>query len=381
MLDLLDPDPEVHSVFHYKLRIGNTLRETSVITKSDWVGLSLPLSSGNFVLSSDKRALVPQQEVSDVIERARQSKADFLNKPIYRMLRFEPQSVSGTFNVEFALDYYAAGLAGGSGSEYELVQALLKTKGDVRQVYEHRHELLGIRSKYLPDIRALLAFEERVAVVGVDFLVALRRADTEDFGLFVMRRSDRPLTNPGLLALFTGVHQPEDELTAESDLNFKNSVFRELYEELFRGGKSLASEETENHQYLIDSERTWERTPPIRELKTLLRRGYVTLDLVCLGVSLTNGDCEVGIVLVVDDPGYHEEFSPFFNPNWESVGTERSRLLSSRDHVGLSNVLTDGAWVSRSLFVFGEALKRLQNVRPELVRLPDMFGESFSAGA
>ncbi|MDX8037645.1 hypothetical protein SK803_46265, partial [Lentzea sp. BCCO 10_0856] len=205
---------------------------TSVVTRSEWNDLRLPLEPDRERLTLSQRVRVTAALDEDCAEAAVQRLVmaaalgvRFANLPLYRLVEIDVSAggIGGTVDVgnfvEYALTMDLL--------EAELADALVSGSG----------ALHPLRDKYLPDVEVVLDTGRRVCAGGVLSLVAIARpADpfrgAADYALIVQTRSDQVVNAAGKLAVIPkGFHQPLTDPRA--DVRIVATLRRELEEELF----------------------------------------------------------------------------------------------------------------------------------------------------
>src|ERR1700680_1092185 len=100
------------------------------------------------------------------------------------------------------------------------------------------------------------------------------------------------------------------------------------------------------------------------------RRGF-TLEVVSFGLNLMDGTFEFGVLLVVNDPSYWEEFADGIVPNNEFKDSETAPFHTT-DKVRLTSILGEPQCADTSRIALVEGLRRLHQLEPRSVVLPDI---------
>ncbi|MCI0565139.1 MAG: hypothetical protein MN733_42275, partial [Nitrososphaera sp.] len=208
----------------------------------------------------------------------------------------------------------------------------------------------------LPDLDAFTNLQERICAGGIGVVVALKRHREQDYFIPLQVRSSKVADGRSRFAVLPKAFHAHlaDEWT---EVNIGWTVFRELFEEVFRGKKVERADGHMVHDWYFPE------SPPLQWFKdNSTWRGEV----VAYGLNGVGGNYDFGVLLIIEDAAYLEKFKGQMFPNWEK---EKTFWISTRDKDKIAKLLRRN-WPSESLLHFVEALRRLKELHPKCVNLP-----------
>jgi hypothetical protein len=269
----------------------------------------------------------------------------------YRMtLLIDNPLQCGFADIPFFAFRYSSGLL-----EDELIDVIIATEGKPERIKDIG-AMFPLRSMFLPDLAALLRFDTRICCGGVGVVFALQREN--DYLIHLQVRSQEVSDGRGLTALVPkGFH--DSAINSKNEVNIHWTIFRELFEEIYGGVEAEKRPVHLSHDYYFDE----------KPLKWFENNDCYTCDITSLGFNAIAGEYEFGILLAVHDTNYLSEFHRKRRGNWEP---ERFLEVSSTDTQRISELLRGDNWASDSLFHFAEGLRRLKELDPVRVALPEI---------
>ena len=248
--------------------------------------------------------------------------------------------------------------------EEELVQALVDADLDPKLAFEKRESLLMGRNKFLRDCKTIAEYSNRLCVGGTNVLLAFRRSEENDFVFFLKRRSRKVSTGRGVFSLIpSGMHQPDLVANARKEAPIAATVYRETLEELF-GGKEV--ETSNGHQ----ADRRYRFAEQLHWFETANPKQFI-LELVSFGLNLFDGTFEFGVLLVVKDERYWRRYEGDIQVN-DEVDDNKTPPFSTKDTKGLAEIIEDPRCADTSLIALVEGLRRLKQIEPTRVSLPEI---------
>jgi DNA-binding XRE family transcriptional regulator len=238
----------------------------------------------------------------------------------------------------------------------ELIRGLVRSKLDVKKAYSKRESLLPCRKQFLKDGGTLLAFHDRLCVGGVNVFFALKRPN--DFAFYVEERSEAVASARREACIIpSGFHQPLTSIHAALQISVRESVFRELWEELFNGKKVISHDgHTEADWYY--------QYPPLAWFER--HKKDFQHEWICFGLDLIDGSYQFGIFLIVNDSRYWEKYRRRIATNYEFRHTGAKLVpISTKDRNGISELLRNPYLAHTSVFTLAEGLQRLQALDKE----------------
>ncbi|WP_343948554.1 hypothetical protein [Nonomuraea longicatena] len=309
----------------YRVRCGPELLSTSLLTRPDWLGLSLPYGTA-FNLTDTRSPRLPMDATGsraavEWLAEAVTGGHPTFNAPLYRMT-----------GVDLGGDTVGAGFGAAEFVEYALSMRLLERElldaiVDGRAV---RPGALPLRDHYLPDRATVTHPSVRLCGGGPLALCAVAR---ESDYVVLVRESE----NGRLTLVPQTFHEPATDF--EEDVSVAATLRRELAEVL--GEAPMA--------WLAEHPGRWR------------------VECTGFGFELVSGDFAFASLIVVDDAGW-----------WDGFGARLPsglRAHSTRDPEGLAELLCDPGWSSEGLFALAEGLRRLSAVGGDRVRLPRLRPE------
>lgn len=373
VLGFYGPDAFAQAGFTpYRFHVGGHAHITTVATRSEWIGLWIPLPANDASGHTARCHLVgsPASELRmhDVVTEgalnrlARQVAAGdqaplMIERPLYDLnaLAVDDRGLEATFSV-------------GSFAHYALTYDLLEDEA-VAAALDPQWQILPIRSRLMPDLNTAFALDRRLCAGGVDSLTAIARPATRtrpaDFLLPIQERSAKVLNvRRSLTVIPKAFHQHLVDPAEEVPLAV--TVRRELEEELF--GREDVDDSRLRRGVPLSPYHRRALSEPMRWLDEL--PDSCSLQCTAAGIDLLSGTYAVATVIVIDDERFWEEFGGSCVPNWEATGVQ---VFSSHDESGLASLLSNARWDSQGLFTLVEGLRQLARRFPERVTLPSQL--------
>lgn len=339
----------------YRVRVGPHNLLLSLLTRPEWLHLSLPIGRGaenvRVVTEQDDPFRMTAVGLHAAVERlaaAEAAETVMVNDSLYRLLEIDikPDHLTSVLSlVDFARYALTADLL-----EEELVDSI--TTGTTR---------LPLRDLYLPNTVAAYDLNSRLCVGGPVCLTAIARPEG-DYALLVQQRSKRVLNFTGRLAVIPkAFHQPIVDSVAEARIS--TTVERELEEELLgrldldQAAAGALRHASPYHPSNLSEPMAWLQS----------NKGAWRLECTGFAVNLVTGTYEFGCLIVIEDPIWWERYGHRVETNWEAA---RLRSWSSRDTDGLARLTTDPKWSNEGLFAFVEGLRRLAQLDENRVAAP-----------
>lgn len=340
---------------------------TSILTHCEWLDLDCPLIAGNDRFSigrstSADHVQLNEQTAISAAQRIAETLAlgiRFIDMPLYSLtdIDTEARGISGTFGMSSFIEYaFTMDLLEG-----ELIDALASESPP--------H--LPLRDRYLPDISTVLNLADRLCAGGVLVLTAIARPSHpfsvgDDYVLLVQERSGSVLNAARRLAVIPkGFHQPIVDARAETHIGA--TLLREMEEELF-GREDI--DNTVAEQRSADPMHPSRLSEPMRWL--LDKPDRLRLECTGIGLNLVSGNYELACLLVIDDEEFWPRYGGQIEANWEAEGL---RLLSSRDHQQITELIANPAWSNEGLFALLQGLRRLRTLGSKRVDVPPIGWE------
>jgi hypothetical protein len=343
---------------------GRTV-QTSVLTRPEWVGLTVPLGPDTDRIELSDVELdslgriehINRAQVTDRLAEAATLGVRITNKPVYRLLDIDIRDgvISGSVGlVPFGVYALTMDLL-----ERELADAVLGGRPTSRGE-------LPLRDRYLPNVGSVLNLEGRLCAGGIGGLCAIARpADVyrgaPDYALLVQERSEQVVNAAGRLAVIPkGFHEPLRDIAADARIGA--TLRRELEEELFgrvdvdstAGDSGVAAP---MHPSRLSEPMRWLTAAP----------GRMRMECTGFGLNLVSGNYEFASLIVIDDDEFWPRFGGLVEANWEAAGL---RVYSSLDDQILAKLATDESWSNEGLFAFLQGLRRLQDIGGPRVNVP-----------
>jgi hypothetical protein len=95
------------------------------------------------------------------------------------------------------------------------------------------------------------------------------------------------------------------------------------------------------------------------------------LELVSFGLNLFDGTFEFGVLLVVKDERYWRRYEGDIQVN-DEVDDNKTPPFSTKDTKGLAEIIEDPRCADTSLIALVEGLRRLKQIEPTRVSLPEI---------
>jgi hypothetical protein len=335
---------------------------TTILSHPAWLhindGMDEGLDAFGFdpLMDSPAPALTPElriaaeQRLADVLVDG----THFVDAELYRLTDVRAESSRLT-----------ARFATGSFSAYALTWDLLEAEA-TRAASNSGHQRMPLREQLLPTVASVTSPATRLCMGGVLALTAFARSAAPshpaDYLLLVQERGDHVVNASRRLAVIPKCfHEPSGDPT--EDAHIRTSLIRELEEELF--GRDEVDSTIQGFA-IADPLHPSRMTEPMR---WLLDNDAVRLELTGFGFNLISGNFEFPALVEVHDERFWPLHGGAVVANWEAA---RLRRLSTMDEAGLASLIADPAWSNEGLFAFVAGLRRLAQIDPTRVRLPNI---------
>lgn len=345
----------------YAIRIAGKELTTPTYTRSDFLDINKPPLKILTGIATDRPKEnidippISRDYVPEALARFLKRQIVLDNNPLYRLMHVEgdPKIRSLLFSESQFYPYrFTAGLMFD-----ELNDALIKGEGRVKSG-------LPIRKTILPDLASFLNFRSRICAGGIGVVFALARKKEEDheedYGIPIQMRSGKVSDSQGTYAVIPkALHQHHRKFEDEANLHW--TVFRELFEELFKGAEVMGSTSARlMHAWYM-------RT---KEYPALSYFNQPNSDYKCevtgFGFNAITGEYNFAVLLTVNDTEYWDTYGSGMEGNWEAKGCE---MISTKDEKRICEILQSN-WSAESIFFFIEGLLRLKKLNPARVSLP-----------
>jgi hypothetical protein len=160
----------------------------------------------------------------------------------------------------------------------------------------------------------------------------------------------------------SGMHQPTNKANAAFETSIAATVYRETYEELFRGKEVTGKDEHLAPLWYMHK-------APLKWITE--HRNRVITEIVSFGLNLIDGAYEFGVLLVINDKEYWETFQEEMSLDEEFDDSETPNF-STLDASRLASLLTDTNCADTSLIALVQGLRRLKEIAPGRVSLPSL---------
>lgn len=283
------------------------------------------------------------------------SGSEIYDQDLYRLL-----NISGfprDLGVSFAVDSYFRYRFGVGLSAEELTVALMENSFNAEAVVRGRADYLPLREYFLPNASRFEDYQSKVCAGGVQVTLAMARHEG-DFVIPIQVRSPKVDGGQGWRSIVPmAYHQPM--VDADDEVSLESSVFREVFEELFRG------EEAGRDVKRMKSDWYFEECPALKWLKK--NRRDLTVKCTCFDLNLLYGTYDFGILLVVHDPVFWKKFGSQITTNWEIEKSKQITTESSSDLRRLASLIAEEPWASQGLVSLVEGLTLLKALEPKRV--------------
>lgn len=279
-----------------------------------------------------------------------------VNKPLYRLIDLE---LGGSrMDATFGLDCFAH-----YALSYDLMVAELF--GAVADRSDPVH--LPLRDRLLPRATDMANISGRLCSGGLGCTFAIARsaswAHPADFLIVVQRRSGRVLNMSRSLSVMPrAFHQ--HLVDAREEVAVGVTVAREIEEELF--GRADVDEGGGRAVLTLNPHHQARWSPPMR---WLAERGAYHAECIGFGINLVTSEYWFTCLAYVTDEEFWTKFSGACFPNWEASDVQ---TYSTADREGLVELISDERWSSEDLFAFLHGLRRLAELFPDRVALPEL---------
>ncbi len=351
------------SLTPYSFNLDGMAIDTSIATKSTWVGRVIGLASKNeqcdLVDAQSPRAEISRSDTVKLLALLEAQGLKLWDSRIYRLLDLDLDT--NRFNAGFALESFLHYRFTDGLLRDELVEKLLDVDFDIDSVLAHSQKVLPQRQQILPDGHSLVNFGARICAGGPTVVFACVRPEPcHDYAILIQQRSEAVTDAQGMQSVIPqAFHQPIIDINDEIGLS--SSVYREIYEELLEGQDAERNARRLKHDWYMAA------NPAMRWLKGH-RKSY-TIDLVSAGINLDKGSYEFSVLFAIHDSHFFETYGDLFKPNWEAKGVA---LYSTMNPEKLAALLGSPNWASEGLFALVESLLHLKTLDPKRVRIPSL---------
>ncbi|MGH3766059.1 MAG: helix-turn-helix transcriptional regulator [Pseudonocardiaceae bacterium] len=358
-------DPDSQGVGSYRARVDARDVQTSIVARSEWLGVACPLTPEQDRLVLAKSPVDWPVNVDDFAAKHAVRRlievvtlgVRLTNAPIYRLLNLDaqPSVISGEVGLARFVDYALTM----DLLEGELLDAIVSGVAP-------RPSSLPLRDRYLPVLGSVLDMSSRLCAGGVVALCAIARpADpyrgSADYVLLVQERSGHVLNAARQLAVIPkGFHKPLADYRADAQVGA--TLRREMEEELF--GRSDIDTTVSRHIAAAPMHPS-RLSEPMRWLTGV--PDALRMECTGFGLNLVSGNYEFASLVVIDDEEFWHRYGGHIEANWESTGL---RLYSSLDRELLAELVADDHWSNEGLFAFLLGLRRLKELGRKRVNLP-----------
>src|SRR6266853_438067 len=303
------------------IEIDGEVIDTHIVTSSAMAAFAVNLKEEHslfrLVNPSFTAPRLNYQQLVSFIADSLLLKVRVKDEPVFCLHDIDPKSPESP--ISFCIAKYLEYRLTLGSLRHELIRGLIRSKFNVQKAYKDRDSLLLRRKRLLKNAGAILAFRDRLCVGGVNVFFAVRRPD--DFAFYVEERSDEVASARREACIIpTGFHQPLTSIHAAAQISIRESVFRELWEELFNGRKVISHDgHTEPDWYY--------QYPPLAWFKH--NKDDFLHEWICFGLDLIDGSYQFGIFLIVNDARYWEKYRRRIATNYEFRHTGTSLVPSS----------------------------------------------------
>ncbi len=367
LLELYYPEPSLreHGLSRFAFTVNSRRITTHIATKPAWLGLAIAVDERDhdrFPLCSPNVSWppTPKSEEDKLRGELERKGITFRNNPTYCLhASFTPRRKQV---VSFWSSQYVDYKIGLGRLEEETIRALRESGGSVATAYRMRKLRMKGRNKLLPDVQTILSYN-RLCAGGTNVLMAFRRPSDAGFVFFMKQRSKGVSTGRQLLSLVpSGMHQPTVKANAPFETSIAATVYREAYEELF-GGKEVEADD----QHIAP---LWFMgKPPLKWIAE--HREKIVTEIVSFGLNLMDGTYEFGVLVLINDESYWQQFQSEMLLSKEFDDSE-TPMYSTMDASRLASLLTNPLCADTSLIALVEGLWRLKTLAPDGVMLPHL---------
>jgi len=242
----------------------------------------------------------------------------------------------------------------------ELCEALRNENGNIKVVLDKGHDTLILRNEIIPTGKELASFDDRVCGGGVLVCLALAEPDSSGFKIICHRRTEQVRDHKRCLSVIPrGFHKAT--VDRKKELNPYNSVMRELYKELLGGADASGPIIRSGHDwYMYRPQMQWFCEHPNK----------YHVECTSFAINLLTGNYGLGILLVIDDPHYYEVHQRVEEFSTDEV--EKQKIVSSLLKEEVSELILQPDWSPDGRMALIEGLRRLAQLYPDKVDLPDI---------
>ncbi len=351
----------------YHFSLGDDEIRTASFTKSEWLGCPIQISESN---SSSELIEMPLPEVSipknttlKLINDSTCIGARLWNGAIYRLYAFNPHKTTGTWLFS-EIDFYSYRFTYGLLYD-ELLRTLWEFDFELDKVLTKSNDLLPLRKRLMPDVHSIYSFGDRICASAIEVLFAIARpAPNNEFTIVTNVRSNEVSEGQYMRHVIpAGFHEPSCSISKET--NPFCTLFRELYEELFKG------DEVEKGVKRMSWDFFFHLPGPMNWLHDHPNSWH--LEFLDLSLSAITGAACIGYLFVIHDPLFYEKYWQFLEGRWETKSLD---LISSKKEQEVIAQLNKTDWLPQGLMVCAEGLRRLKQLYPERCNYPDIIRTS-----
>lgn len=383
-------------IFSFKPNKEQEEQKVALITKPDWVDLSINLENKEQVknevttqfIAAPKLSGTTKKILEETRERAEKENNKVFNRPIFvpQALQLEEGYIlKYTMGVSGYKDYiFNVGLV-----VNELGYTLSKYNGNIHQASAH----LPLRDAFLPDDTSFLNLN-RLQCPSVVTTLAIADGDN-NFLTFVAKRKNNVPHNKGKLSpIPTGVMQPivppkEGNRYNPDESSIAFTTQREFFEEIFNGEEAL-KDYINSHSnfspdfFISDPDETDDpQSKKVRckslywltegwNKKTEVTKKPYSIELTGIGYDLASGCLEFAVLFTINNPLFHKTFKADYSFNWEIY--EKYNCFFYTQHNTIPELINQpDKWTASGFFSFILGMKRLQE------RFPSHFHKDFGS--
>lgn len=351
----------------YRGHCGNDSFSTTIVSRPDWLDLKTALT-----VETDRLQLVNNSAAHQELELDQFAADHAVNRlvealaietriydlPLYRLVDIEisPGTLGGTVSM-------------GTFAEYALTLDLLGTEivDAIAAATSSTSSDMPLRDRYLPHMASVIDVSNRLCAGGALVMFAVARPGSAhhpaDYLFLIQERSGHVVNSARRLSLPQGFHQPMIDYRVETRIAL--TLLREVEEEMF--GREELDNTVSNQHRRADPMHPTRLTRPMRWLMKAPDR--MRIEATGFGLNLVNGNYEFANLIVVEDERFWDRFGGHVEGNWEAGGLRR---YSSQDRELIADLIRDPAWTNEGLFTLLQGLRRLVEIGPERVNLPDI---------
>jgi hypothetical protein len=270
--------------------------------------------------------------------------------PVYTIDKF-PESEGGTFNLSLS-SYLSYRLDIGEIQDeiFNYVYRKLQKGKSFKKIFDKiSNSDLPFRLKYGETLDAFCDLSKRDVPVGVEALIAFQREN--DYLFIIQKRAKELSETPGGYAVLpAAIHQHMIDIDKEKHLI--NTLYREIYEELFGGEEVSGKTRHISHDWYFKS------STSLKELRD-------QSNVICTGggMNLNNGFFDFSLLVRVTNSSYWDDHCHKMKTSWEASEIDNP-ILSTNQPEKIEQILKKESWLANSRFAFEQGLIKLQTLDP-----------------